>query len=53
MRVCSAYIQGTLSLAGEVAQTKSKRIDRYKRLGLPFETKGLDTGRMCEVSTVK
>ena len=30
-----------------------KEVNRYKYLGLPFGGKGLDTGRMCEVSIAK
>ena len=30
-----------------------KEVDRYKYLGQPFGAKGLETRRMCEVSTAK
>ena len=33
--------------------TPLKEVHRYKYLGLPFGAKGLDTGRMCEVSIAK
>ena len=39
----------TVKLCG----TTLKEVHRYKYLGLPFGAKGLDTGRMCEVSVAK
>ena len=40
---------GLLELYGEAL----REVDRHKYLGLPFEARGLDIGRMCEVSIAK
>ena len=42
-------IQSSVELYGEAL----KEVDRYLYLGLPFGAKGLDTGRMCEISIAK
>ena len=47
--VCRKDPHETVKLCGEPL----KEVDRYEYLGLLFGAKGLDAGRMCEVSIAK